>query len=631
MLNIKNLLKLMAVGVVFTACSNEKTEQIGAYKMPYVRYDSQEAIIGGGAERYSAPDFDRTKTASEASNQEYVALKTIDDFVSWEIKNAANGITVRFTLPDNETGESVGQRSDINIFINGKNVKTVTLNSYWAWQYFVEGVSEPKAEINNYPMMRFDEVHFLLDEKINVGDVLKITKTANDNLECGIDFIEIEDVSAPIKKPENALSVMDFGAKGDGVTDDYAAFIKCIETANETGKTVYIPAGTFRIDALLKLDFDNTNIQGAGMWHTNLYFGNDNFRSGAICGNASNIRISDVYINGKNNRRLGLKDKDGNFVYTCNYGWNNHVLYQDQKGICGNFGNNSVIENVWVEHFECGIWVAPYAWVEGKEMLWTTPEGFVLDSCGAEAEKERTTNLRVSNVRLRNQYADGVNFSEGTSFSVFEHSNVRNCGDDGIASWSQKDAGKKTPPNRGNIFRFNTVELGWRAGAIGIFGGSGHQIYNCYVGEHILSAGIRFTADFPGHPLDTNPENAMTVKNCVIYKCGTKADLFNNWLGAIDIHGSTRYPLNNIWFENIKIINPQTEGIHIWSGNINNITFKNVDIQGSAEGINDISVVVDEWQKQQFGFEKQSGSALFINTTHTKTYKNNDDFVWRFE
>ncbi|MDR0829091.1 MAG: right-handed parallel beta-helix repeat-containing protein, partial [Prevotellaceae bacterium] len=584
-MKLKHFLPFIAAVSLISCSKAEQTEQIGAYQMPYTRYDSQEAEIGGGAVRETAFDFDRTKIASEASNQEFAALANTENFVSWKVTGSANGITLRFTLPDNESGESVGQTSEIDIFVNGEKVKTVVLNSRWAWQYFIDSDSDPKVDITDYAMMRFDEVHFLLENSVKKGDIIKIAKTTNDNLVCGIDFIEIEDVPAPIQKPDNALSVKDFGAKGDGVTDDWHAISACIQEALKTGKIVYIPQGTFVIDTLMKLEQDGINIQGAGMWHTNLYFANNTPMKAAICGNASHLRIADFYINGINTLRQE-RDKS----------------YRDQKGIWGNWGESSVIENIWVEHFEAGIWTAGYA---------HTPP-----------VKAPTNNLRISNVRIRNQYADGVNLCEGTSNSVFEHSSVRNCGDDGIASWSQQ-ANATTPPNKNNTFRYNTVELGWRAGAIGMFGGSGHKIYNCYVGEHSLSAGIRFTADFPSWAMDTLPENAMSVKNCVIYKCGTKSDLFHNWLGAIDIHGSTRYPLNNISFENIKIIEPQTEGIHIWSGGINNLSFKNIEIIGTADGINDISIVTDEWQKQKFDFEKQVGSAIFENVTHDKFYNNN--------
>ncbi len=630
----------------------QKPADCGAYNMPYIRYDSKDAQKGGGATQEEAPDFDYHKTASEASNQEYIVLHSTDDFVSWKVNESANGITLRFTLPDkaDELGESAGQQSNIDIYVNNQKVKTVALTSYYSWQYFKPGISEPVITISDevYPMMQFDEIHFLLDEALNPEDVITIKKTSNDDLTCGVDFIEIENVPAAIAKPENALSVKDFGAKGDSVSNDYDAFIACIEAANKAGKIVYVPEGKYCLNNMLKLNLDNTNIQGAGMWYTEIYFSNDNFRSGGFCGNANRIRLSDVYINGKNNRRLGLRDKDGKVVNVINYKWENRVLYQDQKGISGNFGDSSVIENVWVEHFECGIWIAPYAWVEGKENIFTTPEGFtwtndkgktfdvpagiVLDTCTLTAVKDRTTNLRVSNVRLRNEYADGVNFAEGTSFSVFEHSNVRNCGDDGIASWSQRDAGHKTPANQGNKIRYNTVELGWRAGGIGIFGGGGHEISNCFVSEHSLSAGIRFTADFPGSLLDSDPNNAMKVKNCVIYKCGTPADLFNDRLGAIDIHGGWRYLLNNITFENIQIVNPQTDGIQLWGGNINNATFKNVKITGVGKDGYDIASRIDRAPRRKDNLQEiQQGSAKFENVTDDKVLNENKYFTLGFK
>jgi hypothetical protein len=43
------------------------------------------------------------------------------------------------------------------------------------------------------------------------------------------------------------------------------------------------------------------------------------------------------------------------------------------------------------------------------------------------------------------------------------------------------------------LFRF-----GYRAGGVGIFGGGNHYLHNLFVSEVVQSAGVRFTADFPG-------------------------------------------------------------------------------------------------------------------------------------
>lgn len=45
--------------------------------------------------------------------------------------------------------------------------------------------------------------------------------------------------------------MFDFGARGDGVTDDSQAFQKALDEAGKTGGVVHVPAGRFRLDAPL--------------------------------------------------------------------------------------------------------------------------------------------------------------------------------------------------------------------------------------------------------------------------------------------------------------------------------------------------------------------------------------------
>ena len=78
-------------------------------------------------------------------------------------------------------------------------------------------------------------------------------------------------------------------------------------------------------------------------------------------------------------------------------------------------GENSKMHDLWLEHFECGIWVGDY--VEADKMKYTD-------------------ELTVSNSRIRNNFADGVNFAQGTRNSKVQNSNVRGNGDDGLAIWS---------------------------------------------------------------------------------------------------------------------------------------------------------------------------------------------------
>lgn len=58
------------------------------------------------------------------------------------------------------------------------------------------------------------------------------------------------------------VSVRDFGAVGDGTTDDTSAFVACYTYCSANGKTMYVPAGTYR--AWLVITSSNVSIIGDG-------------------------------------------------------------------------------------------------------------------------------------------------------------------------------------------------------------------------------------------------------------------------------------------------------------------------------------------------------------------------------
>ncbi|MBO9638225.1 MAG: hypothetical protein J7576_08660, partial [Siphonobacter aquaeclarae] len=49
-----------------------------------------------------------------------------------------------------------------------------------------------------------------------------------------------------------------FGAKGDGATDDSQAIQKALKVANETAKTLFIPAGTYKITSNISIQLKDT-------------------------------------------------------------------------------------------------------------------------------------------------------------------------------------------------------------------------------------------------------------------------------------------------------------------------------------------------------------------------------------
>jgi hypothetical protein len=66
------------------------------------------------------------------------------------------------------------------------------------------------------------------------------------------------------------VNVKEFGAKGDGVTDDTAAFSAALDAAN--GKTLYLPPGTYKISSAISKTTWNGQIVGSGIGKTVLDF-----------------------------------------------------------------------------------------------------------------------------------------------------------------------------------------------------------------------------------------------------------------------------------------------------------------------------------------------------------------------
>jgi len=67
--------------------------------------------------------------------------------------------------------------------------------------------------------------------------------------------------SAPLPIYPVSMNVRQFGAKGDGTTDDTAAFIKALETA-PPGSAVFVPEGRFVITKVLRISRSNIVLRG---------------------------------------------------------------------------------------------------------------------------------------------------------------------------------------------------------------------------------------------------------------------------------------------------------------------------------------------------------------------------------
>ena len=502
--------------------------KIGAV-MPYTRYDSEEALLGNGAVLETAGNFDKDNLASQASEQSYVRLPGAGAYAEWKVNTSGNGVTMRFTMPDSQDG--MGLDGSLDVYVNDEKVKTVDITSYYMWQYFSDKALCDEPRDGAQACFAFDEIHFKLESSLKAGDRIRIQSTGENGLEYGVDFLEIEETGAAIAKPENAYDVTDFGAVPNDGRSDAAAINACISKAVSDGRDVYIPEGTFEFDRIWTVNASNIKITGAGIWYTNIQFTKSGRGQGGISGNAYNVEFSDMYINSNLRSRY-----NENAVYKC---------------FMETWSGGSYIHDIWEDHFECGFWIADYA----KPISYSD-------------------GLKIINCRIRNNFADGVNFSQGTGHAAVYNCNIRNNGDDGLAIYNSSYLDVKD--ETGNVFCYNTIELIWRAGAIAVYGGNDHKIYNNYIADTFMSSGIHLNTVFAGYKFLNNDDKIVFTNN-IIVRSGTYSDAYNSDIAAVDIMDGVR----NVVFENTYIYDAQHDAVRI-IGNPFDIEFINLNVYGTG-------------------------------------------------
>ena len=522
------------------------TDNYGA-KMPYTSHEAENATIENGATIQQSTDME--STAVEATNQTYVELPKKDAAVTFNVTEPANALNMRYTIPDGASGQ-------LDVQVNGSSVGNLDLSSHSAWQYLKGDHEYDQAIDGSSARFRFDETRLLLkDIQLKSGDKISLVKKKDDNVPYGIDFIELEQAPAPVAQSENSISIVDKGASANDDSDDTAALLAAVEEAKVSGKSVYIPEGRFNFDKQVNIEADNLKISGAGVWHTQLHFTSDKrYGGGIVFGHNSNgIKLSNLYMDSNLTSRY---KEDAQY-----------------KAISGTLGKNSHIHDIWVQHFEVGMWIGDY------------------DQTG---NMKYTDSLVVENTRIRNNLADGINFAQGTKNSTVKNSNIRGNGDDGLAIWSSISDGTNATAEENNKFLNNTIESGWRAAGIGIFGGKGHEISGNLIKDVFAGAGIRANTVFAGHNFDHN-DTGIKIHDNTILRSGTTNDLYNIHRGAIDFQ-QVRGTIKNVDVYDNKLLNTLadpviTKNFEMGDSGNGEIRLSNNTIDNKATIIGNVSAV----------------------------------------
>ncbi|MCX6183188.1 MAG: right-handed parallel beta-helix repeat-containing protein [Bacteroidetes bacterium] len=505
-------LRLGLITVLAFSSGLSAQEQRGYYDAPYIRYEADQGTLTNAT--MAMMSFNQKDLQSEASEQVCVDLSAVGASVEWKLKKEADGLVVRFSVPDEKSGE-------VEVYADGKLVGTLKLTSYWSWEFLtLNGNMNNVAVKNENPKMRFDEVRLKLPAKIAAGGKLKLLRKTGD---IHIDFVELEAVPDAVQPAANDLVY-----KGDG--SDLQVFID----NQGGGKSIYLPTGTYNVNRELYFGVPGTKLKGAGMWYSNVNFTSEDYLHGGLRANAKDISFMDLALTTTRNSRSS-----------------------SYKGINGVFTSGSVIKNLWVEHFECGAWIAMY-------------------NVGDVAFADGFT---VTNCRFRNNYADGINLCKGTRNATVEHCNFRNNGDDDMAIWSADGMECSN-----NTFAYSTAENGWRSAGCSIYGGMNNKAHHLIIRDHV-EAGLRVNNNYPG--VGFNEKGMHEFSNITVIRCGTFNDLFYGMVGAIDIvcNSIAGTKVQNVKFSNIDIIDAKDNAIIMnkcGGKGFYNFVFENITIDGTG-------------------------------------------------
>jgi hypothetical protein len=504
--------------------------------VPWVEYQAEKGQTNG---EILTPDRTFGTFASESTGRSAVKLNKVGDYLRFKTLAAANSVVVRFIIPDSEDGQ--GLESTISLYINNVFRQKIQLTSKYAWSY--------GGEERTYNIPKMGGAHHFYDEaRALVGDIptgatVKLQKDADDSAEYYvIDLVDLEQVAPPKTKPEGFFSITDCGAVPDSGQDAGDAIQACIDKARAAKTGVWIPVGTFESE-IHGFDVADIMIQGAGMWYSTIHGKYARFNC-----TGNNCRFADFAILGETILR---DDKS------------------PENGFNGQAGTGSRLENIWVEHTKVGFWVSG-----------------------------GTNGLVITGSRFRNLFADGINFCNGTSYSVVENSHFRNTGDDALASWSPK----KDSVNTGNVFRFNTIQVPWRANCLAIYGGKDNKIENNLCYDVVTYPGILIAQQFNSNPF----EGTTIVQHNSLIRAG--GPMFHNEHGAL-----------KIWADQGEI-----SGLVVSDLLIDSSTFSGIELEGSYPITSAVFDHIDVKNPGNWGIllrSNISGDAVFSFVTVVKPGK----------
>ena len=523
---------LVAVAPALAATS--ATGGSGA-SLPYTEVQAETSATNGTV---IGPSYTQGQLADEASQRKAVTLKGTGQYVTFTTPVATNSIDFRYSIPDSSDGSVY--TAPLSLYVNGTKQPDLTLTNAYSWYYGSYPFTNTPGSGN--PHHFFDETHRLFATTYPAGTTFKLQVNSEDTAASyTIDFADFEQVGAALTQPSGSVSVVSEGADPTGANDSTTAFNAAI-TAAGSGGTVWIPPGTYNIPGHISVN--NVTIAGAGMWYSTVTGAAPGFYGNSAPSPSTNVHLQNFAIFGN------VQQRDDSA----------------QVNAIGGAMSNSTVSNIWIEHLKVG------AWMDGP-----------MDS------------LKFSGMRIRDTTADGINFHGGVTNSTVTNSDIRNTGDDGIATWADSSIGADANDTISN----NTVQLQMLANGIAIYGGHDNTVTGNLVADTGITQGGGIQV---GQRFTSTPVGTTTISNNTMIRDG---DLDPNWqfgVGALWFDGSQGAITGPINVTNDLIEQSPFEAVQWVEGTISGVNLNNVTIAGTGT----------------FALQEQTGGAAsFTNVTAT--------------
>lgn len=439
----------------------------GAY-VPFTEYSAVGSQTNGTV---IGPSYNLYTLPAEAVGRTAVTLSGAGQYVDFTLAKPANAADLRYSIPDAADGS--GLTTPLHVVVNGRQRPDLTLTSKYTWFYGSYPFTNNPADQHGHHM--YDDVRTMFGRTLPAGTHVRF-EIARPSIPVTIDVADFEQVAPPAPQPRGSLSVLSFGADPTGQADSSTAIQNAISAGSAEHRAVYLPVGDYTVTAHLIVN--NVTLTGAGEWYTVLHGAGVGVYGNLPPSPSTSVHLSNFAIFGEVTERVDAADVNG----------------------IGGALADSTISNVWIQHTKVGMWLTgPF------------------------------DNLKISNVRIQDTTADGINFDGGITNSSVTGTYIRNTGDDGLALWSSGTA------DSGDSFSHDTVVLPILANNFAIYGGHDNSITSDYATDTITQGGgIQVGNRFSAVPLS----GTTTIANNTLVRTGV---LDPNWkfgVGAIWFYAS---------------------------------------------------------------------------------------------